>query len=46
MPTAPAIEVAELRGGYAGRPAFDGGSFAVAEGRSSGSRPERWGILG
>ncbi|WP_432117932.1 ABC transporter ATP-binding protein [Streptomyces sp. bgisy032] len=39
MPTAPVIEVAELRKSYAGRPAVDGVSFAVEEG-------EIFGILG
>ena len=39
MPTAPVIEVTELRKSYAGRPAVDGVSFAVEEG-------EIFGILG
>jgi ABC-2 type transport system ATP-binding protein len=39
MPTAPVIEVTELRKSYAGRPAVDGVSFAVAEG-------EIFGVLG
>lgn len=39
MPTAPVIEVTELRKTYAGRPAVDGVSFAVEEG-------EIFGILG
>ncbi|MEU6183897.1 ABC transporter ATP-binding protein [Streptomyces coeruleorubidus] len=39
MPTAPVIEVTDLRKSYAGRPAVDGVSFAVEEG-------EIFGILG
>ncbi|SMQ19045.1 ABC-2 type transport system ATP-binding protein [Streptomyces sp. Ag82_O1-12] len=39
MPTAPVIEVTELRKSYAGRPVVDGVSFAVEEG-------EIFGILG
>ncbi|MFE1249337.1 ABC transporter ATP-binding protein [Streptomyces sp. NPDC058735] len=39
MPTAPVIEVTELRKSYGGRPAVDGVSFAVEEG-------EVFGILG
>ncbi|GHD29528.1 multidrug ABC transporter ATP-binding protein [Streptomyces violarus] len=39
MPTAPVIEVTELRKSYAGRPAVEGVSFAVDEG-------EIFGILG
>jgi ABC-2 type transport system ATP-binding protein len=39
MPTAPVIEVTELRKSYAGRPAVDGVSFAVEEG-------EIFGVLG
>jgi ABC-2 type transport system ATP-binding protein len=39
MPTAPVIEVTELRKSYAGRPSVDGVSFAVEEG-------EIFGILG
>ncbi|WP_198678291.1 ABC transporter ATP-binding protein [Streptomyces sp. Go-475] len=36
MPTAPVIEVTELRKSYAGRPAVDGVSFAVEEGEIFG----------